>query len=224
MVRTTGVIAGVIFFLAGLAVSGEEAWKILMDTNGIEVSSMAEQGLPGDTFRGVCVVDRPFEVVGAVLTDFPSYTAWFYRCREARVVREKDRINLSVYLALSAPWPFSGRDVVLDAVTTVDLPARRAEVIACAARDPLVAERKDFVRVTDARLRVILEGLAPGKTRVTYISRADPGGNIPRFLINLAGRHLTYRTLANFRKTALDPKYGDMGKELLRYLEDNPHS
>jgi hypothetical protein len=53
----------------------------------------------------------------------------------------------------------------------------------------------------------ILVPKGPDKTEVTYIALADPGGNLPSFVVNLLTKNLSIQTIAGMREMVKKDKY-----------------
>jgi len=47
----------------------------------------------------------------------------------------------------------------------------------------------------------------PDKTEVTYEALADPGGNLPAFVVNLLTKNLSIETISSIRKMVKKDKY-----------------
>ena len=59
----------------------------------------------------------------------------------------------------------------------------------------IVPEQENTVRIPELESLWTFEALGPSKTKVSYQSKTDPGGLIPKWLVNLANKTLPFKTL-----------------------------
>jgi hypothetical protein len=179
-----------------------DGWDFITENDGIALYSRAMQGYSSTEFKGICIIDRPIESVGTVLSEVAAYPEWFFRCMQSYKIPGKNSsdLNFLLYVAIDTPWPFTDRDVVYKVVTTVDRTVGKIVVSSTAIQAPTAFPQKDTVRITDSELKWILEKLPDGKTRLTFINRTHAAGAGGDLISNRGTRATTLHSLKNLKK------------------------
>ncbi|MEJ2171001.1 MAG: hypothetical protein P8X90_36385 [Desulfobacterales bacterium] len=134
-------------------------WKLIDDRDGITLYSRQISGQPQAQFKGVCIVRRPIEAVGSVLSDVGSYPKWFFKCMEAKKIptENSSELHFFLYVAIDTPWPFLDRDVVYKTDVVVDRASDKVFIQSVALKRPFVQLKRQYVRITDSEHQWILE-------------------------------------------------------------------
>ena len=188
---------GVLFPLAVTA--GD--WTLETDDNGLRLYSRVRDEAAPREFKGVCVVDHPIEAVSSVLSDIASYPKWFFRCLQAQKIPTKTSTDVDfwLYIVIDTPWPFSDRDAVYRAITSIDRTAGKIVVRSKAIKTHLMPEKKTYVRITDSDLQWILERLTPTQTQITFINRTHAAGPWGDIISSSGTRATTLHSLKNLK-------------------------
>jgi hypothetical protein len=218
MTRTINLLI-LLIFLPAVDPGGlfaQEQWQSVSNDNGVAIYSRKVAGHEESEFKGITDIKQPIEVIGAVLADIPAYTAWFFKCRQARKITQVSSTiyNFMVYIAADTPWPLWPRDIVYAIKIKIDMASGRVEVRCKAVPEPVVPIRKDHVRITDSELQWVLEKIDPHRTRVILVKRTDAGGSAGGYWTDLGNRKTIYHSLINLQQVAADPKYAALGRKL----------
>jgi hypothetical protein len=199
--------------LPTISVAGGE-WKLIADKDGITLYAREVSGHSEFEFKGVCLVNQPLEVIGAVLSDIPSYPKWFFKCIESEKipVENTSELNFYLYIALDTPWPFSDRDVVYKAKVDIDYALGKVVIQSTALTEQFVPLRRGYVRITDSEHQWILERVSSERTRITFINRTNAAGSFANYISDPGTRDTTVYSLKNLIDRAKDPKYAKAGK------------
>ncbi len=194
--------------LPTISVAGGE-WKLIADKDGITLYAREVSGHSELEFKGVCLVNQPLEVIGAVLSDIPSYPKWFFKCIESEKipVENTSELNFYLYIALDTPWPFSDRDVVYKAKVDIDYALGKVVIQSTALTEQFVPLRRGYVRITDSEHQWILERVSSERTRITFINRTNAAGSFANYISDPGTRATTVHSLRNLIARAKDPKY-----------------
>jgi len=218
MIRTTRVICFFVIISVSYptALLANEGWKLIEDDEGVAVYVRQLEGDSASQFKGVCVVNRPIEIVAAILADIAAYPEWFYKCIEAKKIPKNDSTDLDfiIYMAIKAPWPLLDRDALFHVKTAIDYDSEKVTINSVALKEPLVPIQEDYVRITDAEQQWILEKNTAKATRVIFTNRTDAGGSVSSFISGLGSRKSVYHSLINMKEIAHDPKFKKLGREL----------
>ncbi len=214
------LILAVLLLLPGGTKAEDKAgrWELIASDDGIDTYRMRHPGTDICTFKGVGFVDAGMEVVGAVIRDIPAYPRWMARCKKAEVLKHIDRNTKILYNVINAPFPYKDRDMVVDNTTFYDLENGTAEITFGLARDYPFPETGEYLRVPELSGRYFLEYFGRHKTRVTYLHKADPGGNIPVLVANRVEiRRYPAMNIKGLREMVRDQAYITAGRQSPEY-------
>jgi hypothetical protein len=140
------IIILILMVLPAISVAGGE-WDLIVDKDGITLYAREVSGHSEAQFKGVCMVGRPLESVGFVLSDIASYPKWFFKCIEAKKIPAEDStpFQFFLYVAIDTPWPFSDRDVVYKTEVSIDYTSGKVVVHSIALKTPLMPLRRRYV-------------------------------------------------------------------------------
>ena len=189
-------------------------WKFIANEEGVILYSRQVSEHSELEFKGVCLINQPLKVIGAVLSDIPSYPKWFFKCIESKKipVENTSELNYYLYAVIDTPWPFSDRDVVYNANVHIDYNLGIVVIKSTALIEALVPLRSGYVRITDSEHRWILEKVSSQQTRITFINRTNAAGPFANYLSNPGIRDTTIHSLRNLKDRAQNPKYGKARK------------
>ena len=177
-------------------------WEKIPKERGVTVWEKKVEGRSLPKFRGVTVMKERMVDIMAVLDDPEGATEWVHNCTENRLIKRTNGLDRILYTLTDAPWPVSDRDVVVDA--KVKLNEKKTEVtIAFKSVNGSkfnIAEVTDVVRMPRLKGHYKLRILDEKRTRVEYVVDADPGGDLPDWLVSQASRDLPLETLVDLRK------------------------
>ncbi len=197
-----------------LVVAGSD-WKLIANEEGVALYSRKVSGHSELEFKGVYLIDQPLEVIGAILSDIPSYPKWFFKCIESKKIPRENtsELNFYLYIAIDTPWPFSDRDVVYKANVAIDSDIGKVIIRSTALTEPFVPLRSGYVRITDSEHQWILEKISSERTRITFLNRTNAAGSFANYISNPGTRDTTVHSLNNLRDRAHDPNYREAGKD-----------
>ena len=191
-----------VFLLASMteaASANQGRWETVVEHSGIHVSERWDKGKVLPTFRGQVTLDSDIWSILSILEDTARSHEWVHRCMESRQLERQGLTHYVIYNRTDAPWPFQDRDVVV--ASTVTIPESGNEIfIKIESTDhPAAPTPNDTTRMPYLLGHYRLKMLTPLTTWVEYQIDADPGGNLPRWLIRLATKDLPFKTLNGLR-------------------------
>lgn len=205
------MIVPVCIIAMALAIAGDgdaaAPWKIAKTGEGIRAYSRTAEGSPIFEFMAVSVINTRLENIGQVLRDVEAYPQWMAKCRESRLVTKITDNDMIVYIQLDFPAPVANRDLVVKGETVYDLSKARGVVSLGMVKDSPEPERKGVKRMAEFSGTYVFEFITREKTGVRYLYRANPGGTIPAFIINMFSKQLLYDTLKGLRTMTAKEKY-----------------
>jgi hypothetical protein len=210
------ILTTALLIAPGLIDAAEDDWVFFEESQGVTIHSRKVAGHAESEFKGSRIIDKPVEVIGAVLADVPAYTRWFFNCTLAEIIPDKAStdLNFLLYIVVETPWPLWNRDVIYDARTTVDIQSGRIKVWGKALQDSTVPIKGNHVRVTDSAIEWELVRLDVNRTMVSFAKRIDIGGSIGTYLSDAGCRKTIFKSLVNLDRIASDPRYAALGSRL----------
>jgi len=190
----------ILMFLSIILLGQEEEWSLAKDKNGIKVYTRMEEGSDFKEYRGECLVKVDFKKIKAILLDLEDYPSWVNDCDEVTIIKEEP--GLIIYHVIYAvPWPFMDRDVVSRmniymTADTLELSEREAPGV--------LEEYDEYVRMPENYTRTRIVRL--NETEVYYTTEGyfNPGGSLPKWLVNSFISDGPYKAMSSLKKLVGD--------------------
>jgi hypothetical protein len=200
----------------------DTGWKKIGESNGIVGYTRPSTKSSVDQMKGVGIIEAPVAVIEALLRDAPAGTEYMYKCKESSIVNTPELKNTTdskhFYNVTSMPYPVSDRDVVGKGEWSIDKATGTLFFHAEGIKSDYKMDKKK-VRMPILIADYILVPKGPDKTEVTYTALADPGGNLPSFVVNLLTKNLSIQTIAGMREMVKKDKY----KNVKSVVTTTPH-
>ena len=177
-------------------VSAQSGWQLQRTTaDGIEIYFREEGDLK--SVRLLAEVNGTIPQILGLLDSVQYYPDWVYRTSESQVLEYRSD-TLYYYTRTDFPWPLQDRDFVIRSWTERGdtLTVSRSRAVANDER----LRRSDAVRVRLFESDWYLQPLDSARTQVDYYLRTDPGGSIPRWIVNIALDRGPLKLVAAFRR------------------------
>jgi len=183
--------------LGSASTSSAAEWVLDKQADGIDVYTRPVPGSGIKEFKGTAEVEASLDSVLLILRDSDGFKNWFPNTPESKLLAREDGVGYQ-YSVMDAPWPVSDRDNVFRSVTERDEDSGVVVIHVTAAPD-YHPEQADRVRVRKANGSWKLEPLDGERTRVTFIMHLEPGGGIPKWLVNARVVATPFEALTNLR-------------------------
>jgi len=185
--------------IAALA-AGQLASKWIPNSEQDGITTFLHEPRPatGIAFRGEGLVDAPLAAVVTAMTDVERVAQWMPDTIELRVVKILPNADRLVLDRASMPFPFKNRDYLVSFHLDVDAAAQRVTITERSVDDPEFPPTEGDVRGTVERSVYVMEARAT-KTFVSLELVADPGGEIPIWLVDAFASESPRKTLAALR-------------------------
>jgi len=142
----------------------------------------------------------------ALLMDIAAAPQWKYGVESAEIIKTNGAHNIWVRSVIAMPWPIADRDNInemklalnaLDGTVTIEM----------VNRPELQAPVKKMVRMSVAEGRWILKPKDNGRVEITLEYMANPGGNIPDWVLSLFVLEGPIGTFQEMQNMLQKPKY-----------------
>lgn len=176
-----------------------ESWSLDKQETGIDVYTRPVEGSGIKEFKAIAELDADLPSILVVLRDSDRFKDWFPNTPESKLLSREGKISHQ-YSVMDAPWPVGDRDNVFRVVFDRDEATDVVE-LSISADPGYYPEQPGRIRVQTARGSWRLEPIAPEKTRVTFRMHLEPGGGIPKWLVNARVVDTPFEALTNLRAT-----------------------
>lgn len=160
---------------------------------------------PIKMFRGVITVPQPMLSVLALMGDIERYPDWVFQCSDAEMKPQQWGPDV-IRIKINGIWPVSDRDMAARSTMTQN-PETQAITIHSRAVDGVVPEQEGWLRIPELDNRFRVEPLDNGRTRITFRTFVDPGGQIPAWLANFVATRAPEYTLTNMAELLKKDRY-----------------
>ncbi len=186
-------------------------WEAVSELDGIIGYTRWTSLTSVDEVKALGTVDAPVSVIEALVRDISAQPQYMFKCTEAyRITPPGVKITTDRFYAYNRtgmPWPADDRIGVALVEYTID---RKTGALHIAAEEtPVKMENEpvDAVRMPLVRMTFIVTPLGENRSEVLYQVLADPGGNLPSFIVNLFSKNLGIKTIAGIREMVKKEKY-----------------
>jgi len=195
------------------ALQALEKWQLIKDQDEIQVYSSKTQGALIKSAKGEVIITTSLDDILSVLENVQLLPRWLYQCKSAKTIKQVDIVERYDYIYTDMPWPTWDRDVIVRSVFQQN-PKTNVVTISFDTEPSMVAFKPRVVRVKTMTGRMILipqiTKLANNKklkkVKVIYEVNADPGGRIPKWLVNDMISDFPFYSLRNLRALIMRQK------------------
>ena len=175
----------------------ENEWKLSLDKDNIIIYTRKTETSRFKEFLAEAKMDGTIEDFKRVITDIAHYTDWIPDCKSAEIIENPNPKNITYHVKLKVPFPFANRDIVQQIVLyeTDD----KLEVI-ITNHPKKVKKEKSYVRMPGAEGKWIIEKISENQLSIRFQYLADPGGDIPAWLVNSFIVKNPHLTMVNIRE------------------------
>lgn len=181
------------------AQADEPTWRVIEKEDGVVVSVRDEPGRSIPRLRAQARIQGSILDVLAVVLDDERAHEWAAGSSKTSRLRSIDAQTDLVYTRSNQPWPVRDRDVIMKRTVDVVKPAEEFFLrMVCAPEKK--ARLRGVVRVEDCESTLVLRKVDATTTAIDYQVSLDPGGHIPRWLVEFASRELPFDTVTALEK------------------------
>ena len=154
------------------------------DRDDIIIYTKESKNNPIKEYRATAIIESPLNEVYQFLSDLEYRPAWVVRCSGLEIIDTVEGNQIRYHTSYDIPWPLADRDLVVVADLSIDEANRKARLLTIRTDIQFPLE-KGIVRMLKYMEDVVLEELSPQRTRFSAEGFADPGGNVPAWLVNM---------------------------------------
>jgi hypothetical protein len=190
-----------------------EKWQLIKEQDDVQVYSTKVQGSRIKSAKGEIIIAASLDDILAVLENITLLPRWLYKCRSAKTIKQVDIVERYDYIYTDMPWPSWDRDVIVRSIFQQN-PKTKVVTVSFDTDPKMVALKPRVVRVKKmtGRMLLIPQALKPTdnkdskKTKIIYEVNTDPGGRIPKWLVNDMISDFPFYSLKNLRSLVMSQK------------------
>jgi hypothetical protein len=193
-------------------------WKEAKKKNGITVFTREYNGSDVEEYLGKVELEASLSQIVSLLTDPVACDYIYHSCLEMTVLSSSNQKSI-VYIRTGAPWPVANRDVVTERTINqnpkskvVNLRFQKTDAVMKASPAGVVRTESLY-----SNWRIIPVG--PGKVMIEYQAHFEPGGAVPKSILNLVITNTPFNSLANIKKAVEEGKFKDTKLEWISEFE-----
>lgn len=189
-------------FIWYLAVPGNlagQSWEFVKERDGIKVYTRSEENTSLKSYRGETDLHTTMEKISTVIGSIQSFDWWEEGIRELKVLGYEKEKFIKYYLIYDVPWPFTDRDLCVEAKITND-PVTGIRTVRATPIPGLVPEKPDLVRITNYWQQWTMQSEGNGMIHLVLEGSVDPGGAIPSWIVNMVITETPLNIMRNVQK------------------------
>ena len=176
----------------------ESEWKLSLDKDEITIYTRMVETSRFKEFKAKSKMRGSIEKFKEILMDIDKYPGWLPDCKSAKIVESPNGNDITYHLKLKVPFPFSNRDIVQQMLLNES--EDKLEVTIHNRPNKVVKEEK-YVRMPQAHGKWIVQKISEEELFVSFQYLADPGGDIPAWIVNtfiVKNPHLSLKNIREF--------------------------
>jgi START domain-containing protein len=187
-------------------VNADPTWELKKDEEGIKVYTGSIPDSKIKAIKVVLVLNATLSQLTALLLDTKAHEQWVYNTKSSYLVKQLGSNHLLYYSEVSMPWPLTNRDLVAEITISQPAGAKVMYVNANVAEN-YVPVNKNKVRVPLSKVNWTVTPIGNNQLSIEYIGQADPGGDIPAWLVNSFSTKGPFETFKKLRELVSSAVY-----------------
>jgi len=182
-----------------------QPWHFVKETDGIKIYTRNEPNSSLKSYKGEVIFHAPMQKTCSMIGNARNIDWWGPEFMNIKVLAYEDKKFVQYYYTYDMPWPFTDRDIAVNATVKSDTANGEYSVLSL----PLlktVPEKPDLVRIKNYWQRWTIKPLDHGNVQLTLEGIVDPGGNVTAWLYNMLVTEMPIKTIHSFRARVLSPK------------------
>lgn len=176
-------------------------WKKALDKDGIVIHTRQVDGSPFHEFLAETTMPGTISAFKKIFSSVTDYEDWMPDCKSAELIGTAKENEFTYYMEIKAPFPVANR-YTMQRVQYEEKPGElTVNLVNCENCQPPDTES---VRIESAYGSWIVKLENEKEISIRFQYYADPGGDIPAWLVNSFIVKSPYQTLLNLRELLAD--------------------
>jgi len=181
---------------------GQYNWKLSKEKDGIRVYQSDVQHSHYKSIKVECTLEGNFNKLMAVLNNVSHQKDWVYNNKTSYIINRISPYEYYYYAETSLPWPMSNRDAAVHLKMNKDSLNRFLKITAV-SEPGYIPGKSGKVRVPRSDISWYVTMPTAKTISIVYIFEAEPGGNLPAWLVNMfadKGPYESFKKLSEILK------------------------
>jgi len=180
-----------------LALAQSNEWALKKDKNGIKVHTRVDETSGNIAFKASAILETDIDILLQTFHNVEGYSQWMADTKISLTLKQINEFESYIYFEAQVPWPFENRDIPLyQKIVKADGSIK----ISLVGKPDYIPQKKGITRIEKGIGSWEFISLVNNRVQVTYTFLADPGLNIPNWVINLFIVDGPYKTLINLKE------------------------
>lgn len=175
----------------------DSEWKLSLEKDEISIYTRNIESSNFKEFLAEATMRGSIEEFREIIMGINNYPEWMPDCKSAEIIDHPNPNDLTYHMKLKVPFPFSNRDIVQQLVLSEHDDMLEIEII---NRPLKVKETKKYVRLQRAYGKWSIKQASDENISIRFQYFADPGGDIPAWLVNSFVVKNPHITLLNMKE------------------------
>ena len=184
----------------------ENSWQLEKDEEQIKVFVANKAGSALKSFRGTMTIPARISSLVAVIEEVQTLPRWLHNCISARQLKQISQNESYNYIVTDMPWPVADRDTIVHSRLTQNKSSKEV-LIKLSASQKHMPPQQGLVRIKNMTGKWQLSPVENNSVRVVYEMSVDPGGKIPKWIVNAMVVDIPFYTLQKLRAVVKEAKY-----------------
>lgn len=185
--------------ISGLYINAQ-VWECAKDRDGIKIYTCHDTASSYKLFKGEIDLHSDVATVSKLIEDVRNFDIWDDDIKLIKVLDYKPGKFIKYYVQYDVQWPFTDRDLCVEAKITTDSLSGVRIISSWSAPDLLPVDSQ-YVRIEQFWQKWTIAPVAPGKVHLTLEGFADPAGEVPAWLSNMAITNSPMNMLKKIRES-----------------------
>ena len=176
----------------------QEECTLKKEKDGIRVYSCKTKAANLNTVRAEFDLYTSVEQYLQLVRNVENYKNWHFRVMEPAELKRDNDNNIIYHTQISAPWPVSNRDLILNLQLQIEKDGSLFVVLE--SLPEYIPEKEGFVRIPFSYSEMRMTPVSTNHLKVDYWIKADPGGSLPDWVTNMVSTQGPYETFKRMKE------------------------
>ena len=172
-------------------------WVQKKNKSGVIIHSRENEATGNIEFKASITLNTNIDNVLSVFNDVAGFTNWMTDTKISKTLKKNSDTESYIYFEAEVPWPLENRDMPLFQKI---IKTNKGIKIIWTGKPDYITHKKGITRIEEAIGSWVFIPVSKNKIIVKYQFVADPGLNIPNWIINLFIVDGPYQTLLNLKE------------------------
>jgi len=180
--------------------SAQDKWELRRNEDGITIYSRQSPDGKLVELRLLCQLEATPEELIKQLLDINSYTNWVYSNRKSAIIKKVNDHDIIYFTESHLPWPIQDRDLVVELNVEPVTNPNETQIILVKSVDGIMPPKRHFIRVPYSLVTWRITPVPGNKVNIDYTFSLNPGGSIPKWLVNMTITTGPYKSFVKLRE------------------------